>query len=136
MPTSWADDASESVKADLAALLNAALDVVASTLDQRVAPAQFLILMDLEGQLTARLGYAHATVGDLVEPFLDDHASLRAVLCVRRPGNEAAPTLLAFGDHREGAPFDCRLDWRRVGGSPPLRVTGFEVSPSSWWLFE
>jgi hypothetical protein len=136
MTDSWADRASYSVKADLTALLNTALDVVLSSQNHPLAPEQFLVMMDLDGQITARLGFGGATVGDLIVPFLDDNASLRAVLCVREPGSPPDPTLRAFGDHREASAFDCALTWAKPAGSPKLRVQAFEVSDSAWWLFD
>jgi hypothetical protein len=136
MKGSWADQASQAVKQDLSVLLNAALDVVASGFDNELKPNCFLILMNLEGQVTARLQYGHADVEHLVETVFDDQPSLRAVLCVRDPGTGPDPRLAAFGEHREAPAFSCTLRWQRTAGMPPLRVTGCEITLSDWWFFQ
>jgi hypothetical protein len=135
MTTAWTDQASPSAKQDIASLLNVALDLTSASLRGGNVSRHFLVLMDLEGELTVRMGYGTNDVGVLVETVLDDYSSLRAILCVQDCGDQNSPRLRGFGDHRDSPPFDCDIDWRQSGSSL-LDVVSSRISASDWWLFE
>jgi hypothetical protein len=135
MTTSWSEQVSPSAKQDIASLLNVALDVTSASLRGATSSHHFLVLLNLEGERTVRMGYGTSDVGELVETVLDDHTSLRAILCVRDCGDEHSSRLRGFGDHRESPPFDCEIAWRYTG-SPLLEVVSSSISDSDWWLFE
>jgi hypothetical protein len=136
MASSWSEQAGPAVKQDVASLLNAAFDVTSGTFDGGIASRHFMIRMDLEGALNARMAYAADGIDRLVESVIDDEPSLRAVLIVPDCGDERSPTLRGYGDHREGPAFDVTITWRRRPGAPLLDVVSSQISHSSWWLFE
>jgi hypothetical protein len=135
MTASWADQATPSAKQDIASLLNAALDVTSASLHGGIASRHFMVLMDLEGELTVRMGYGKSDIGALVETVLDNYSSLRAILCVQDCGDENNSTLRGFGDHRESPAFSCEIGWRRTESSL-LDLVSSHISASDWWLFE
>ena len=93
MASSWSEQAGPSVKQDVASLLNAAFDLTVGTFDGGMASRQFMILMDLDGALNARMGYGADSVDTLVASVIEDEPTLRAVLVVPDCGDEQSPTL-------------------------------------------
>ncbi len=136
MASSWSEEAGTAVKQDVASLLNAAFDVTIGTFDGGVASRQFMILMDLDGSLNARMAYGADSIDALIASVIDDESTLRAVLVVPDCGDERSPTLRGYGDHREGPAFDVTITWRRRPGAPLLDIVTSEISRSAWWLFE
>ena len=132
---SWSEQAGPAVRQDVVTLLNAAFDVTAGTLDGGVAPRQFMIVMDLDGSVNARMAWGADSIDALVAMAIDGESSLRAVLVVPDCGDERNPTLRGYGDHRDGPAFDVAITWRRRPGAPLLAIVGSQISPSSWWLF-
>jgi hypothetical protein len=133
---SWSEEAGPAVKQDVATLLNAAFDVTVGTFDGGPASRQFMILMDLDGALNARMGYGSDSIDALVASAIDDESTLRAVLVVPDCGDERNPTLRGYGDHRDGPAFDVTIGWRRRPDAPLLEIVSSQISHSAWWLFE
>jgi hypothetical protein len=133
---SWSEEAGPAVKQDVATLVSAAFDVTVGTLDGGAASRQFLILMDLDGSVTGRMGYGADSVDSLVATAINDEQTLRAVLVVSDCGDERSPTLRGYGDHRDAPAFDVTITWRRRPGGPLLGIVSSRISHSAWWLFE
>ena len=133
---SWTEEAGPAVKQDVVTLLNAAFDVTVGTLDGGAASRQFMILMDLDGSVTGRMGYGTDPIDSLVATAIDDEPTLRAVLVISDCGDERSPTLRGYGDHRDAPAFDITVNWRRRPDAPLLGIVSSQISHSDWWLFE
>src|SRR5262249_24755845 len=133
---SWSEDAGPAVKQDVVTLLNAAFDVTVATLDGGAASRQFMILMDLDGSVTGRLGYGADPIDGLVATAMSHEPSLRAVLVVSDCGDERSQTLRGYGDHRDAPAFDITVHWRRRPDAPLLGIVSSQIAHSAWWLFE
>ena len=132
---SWSEQAGPAVKQDVATLVSAAFDVTVGTLDGGAASRQFMILMDLDGSVTGRMGYGVDSIDSLVATAIDDE-TLRAVLVVSDCGDERNPTLRGYGDHRNAPAFDVTITWRRRPDTPLLGIVSSRITHSAWWLFE
>lgn len=133
---SWSEQAGPAVKQDVATLLNAAFDITVGTLDGGAASRQFLVLLDLDGGLNARMAYGADPIDSLVASAIDAESRVRAVLIVRDCGDERNPTLQGYGDHRDGPAFDVTIGWRRRPAAPLLEIVSSQISHSPWWLFD